>query len=652
MSKIIGIDLGTTNSVVAVMEASSPRVLANDEGKRTTPSVVAFTKGGERLVGQLAKRQATTNPENTIYSAKRFIGRNFSDMRTSLSSFPYKIVEKDKGCAFELKDGKVITPEEIASAVLGKLKTVAETYLGHPVSAAVVTVPAYFNNAQRQATKDAGRIAGLEVKRIINEPTAAALSYGLDKRQDGRIAVFDFGGGTFDISILEVSDKVTAVLASNGDTYLGGDDFDQKILDWMLAEFKKEHGIDLTLDKMAVQRLKETAETVKIELSKLEETQINLPFITADASGPKHLSLSLSRAKLESMCADLVDRAMEPCRQVLQDADLQVSDIDEVVLVGGTTHMPLVRRKVEEFFKRTPNQSVNPEEVVACGAAVQGGIISGSVKDLLLLDVTPLGLGIETLGGVCTKIIPRNTTVPVKKSQMFSTAADNQTSVSVHVLEGEREMASDNRTLGRFELMDIPAAPRGAPQIAVSFDIDVNGILNVSAKDQKTDKSQSIKIATRSGLSKEEVEHLVEEAKRHAADDAQKKEMAGMKNELEAVIYQSEGILNKHRAKMAKSDADALDKAILEAREALQKGEKEAVSKANESLVKLNQTLSSKLYHSAEGEEAKAQGGGGTPNGAFGGKKEGATTGSGVVDVDFKEENKKEQKPGSSSNAP
>ena len=531
MSKIIGIDLGTTNSVVAVMEGGEPVVITNSEGGRLTPSVVGFTKSGERLVGQVAKRQAVTNPENTVFSIKRFMGRKFSEVTEENKMVPYKVVAAPNGDARVEIAGKLYSPPEISAMILQKMKDAAEQHLGSKVEKAVITVPAYFNDSQRQATKDAGQIAGLEVLRIVNEPTAAALAYGLDKKKDETIAVYDFGGGTFDISVLEVGEGVVEVKATNGDTHLGGDNLDQRVIDWIVAEFKREQGIDLSKDKMALQRLKEAAERAKIELSTTMETEINLPFVTADASGPKHLNLRLSRAKLEQLTDDLVQRSMGPVRQALQDAGVSASQIDEVVLVGGMTRMPRIQQLVKEFFGKEPHKGVNPDEVVAVGAAIQAGVLAGDVKDVLLLDVTPLSLGIETLGGVMTRLIERNTTIPTRKSQVFSTAADNQTAVTIHVLQGEREMADGNKTLGRFELFGIPPAPRGIPQIEVSFDIDANGIVHVAAKDLGTGQEQSIRITAPSGLNKDEIDKLVKEAELHAEEDHRKKELAEARNQ-------------------------------------------------------------------------------------------------------------------------
>lgn len=600
MGKIIGIDLGTTNSCVAVMEGGEAKVLVNQEGGRTTPSVVAFTKDGDKLVGQVAKRQAVTNPENTISSAKRFIGRRYDEMGDELKLVPFKIIKRNNDdCVFEVR-GKEVTPEEISAAILGKLKKEAENYLGHEVTEAVITVPAYFNDNQRQATKDAGKIAGLDVKRIINEPTAAALAYGLDKNNDQKIVIYDFGGGTFDISILEVGDNVVEVKATNGDTHLGGDNFDQRILEWLVEEFKKDQGIDLTADKMALQRLKEAAEKAKIELSSASETEINLPFVTADASGPKHLNLKLTRAKFEQMVDDLVERSLEPARKAMKDAGMSTSDIDEVVLVGGTTRIPKIQEAVKALFGKEPNRSVNPDEVVAIGAAVQGGVLAGDVKDVLLLDVTPLSLGIETMGGVMTKLIERNTTIPTRKSQIFSTAADNQTSVDVHVIQGEREMSADNKALGRFELVGIPAAARGVPQIEVTFDIDANGIMNVSAKDLGSGKEQQIKITAKSGLSEEEINRMVTEAEAHADDDKAKREMVMARNNLDNLVYSTEKVLNEKSDAIKDLDRGPVDEAITESKAVLANAAAslEEVNSVLEKLTKVSHDVSSKLYES------------------------------------------------------
>jgi molecular chaperone DnaK len=601
MSKVIGIDLGTTNSVVAVLEGGEPTVIPNSEGGRTTPSVVAFTKEGERLVGQVAKRQAVTNPENTIFSIKRFMGRKFSEVSEENKMVPYKVVEAPNGDARVEVRGKMYSPPEISAMILQKLKQAAEDYLGEKVTKAVITVPAYFNDSQRQATKDGGKIAGLEVLRIVNEPTAAALAYGLDKKKDETIAVYDFGGGTFDISILEVGEGVVEVKATNGDTHLGGDNLDQRVIDWIVSEFKRDQGIDLSKDKMALQRLKEAAEKAKCELSTTLETEINLPFVTADASGPKHLSLKLTRAKLEQLVEDLLERSMAPVRQCLKDAGVEPKQIDEVVLVGGMTRMPKMQQIVRDFFGKDPHKGVNPDEVVAVGAAVQAGILAGDVKDVLLLDVTPLSLGVETLGGVTTKLIERNTTIPAKKTETFSTAADNQTSVEIHVLQGEREMAGDNRTLGKFHLVGIPSAPRGVPQVEVTFDIDANGILNVSAKDTATGKTQAITITSSSGLAKEEVEKMVKDSQAHAEEDKRKREVADLRNQTDNLAYSLEKLLKENREKLPEGDAKAAEEAIAGARKASEGEDAAALKSAAERLTNLSHKLAESLYKSTEG---------------------------------------------------
>ena len=598
MSKIIGIDLGTTNSCVAVLEGGEPTVITSPEGGRTTPSVVGFAKDGERLVGQAAKRQAVTNPENTIFSIKRFVGRTFDEVATEISEVPYKVEKKSSGACVVKAGDKEYTPPEISAMVLQKLKQQAEEYLGTKVTDAVITVPAYFNDSQRQATKDAGKIAGLNVKRIINEPTAASLAYGLDKKKDEKIAVFDLGGGTFDISILELGDGVFEVKSSNGDGHLGGDDFDQKVIDWIANEFEKSDGIDLRSDPMALQRLKEAAETAKKELSSSKQTDINLPFVTADASGPKHLNLTLSQAKFEELVSDLIERTIQPCVQAIEDAGVAKSEIDEVILVGGSTRIPKIQEKVKEIFGKEPNKSVNPDEVVALGAAIQGGVLSGDVDDILLLDVTPLSLGIETLGSVSTTLIERNTTIPTKKSQVFSTAADNQTTVEIHVLQGERQMASDNKTIGRFHLADIPPSPRGVPQIEVSFDIDANGILNVNAKDKATGKEQSIRIEASSGLSDSEIDKMVNDAKKHESQDKEKREKIDLVNQSEHLIYETEKNINEHADKLEESEKGDLNEKVEALKKAKENGTIDDIKSSMDALNASWSELASKLYDS------------------------------------------------------
>ncbi|RMG09648.1 MAG: molecular chaperone DnaK [Acidobacteria bacterium] len=607
MSKIIGIDLGTTNSVVAVMEGGEPVVIPNEEGGRTTPSVVAFTKDGNRLVGQAAKRQAVTNPENTLYSVKRFIGRRYDEVTEEIKQVPYKVTRAPNGdVRFEVQ-GKLYAPPEISAMVLQKLKKAAEDYLGQKVEKAVITVPAYFNDAQRQATKDAGRIAGLDVVRIINEPTAAALAYGLDKKKDETIAVFDFGGGTFDISILEVGEGVVEVKATNGDTHLGGDDIDDVLIKWIIDEFKRDQGIDLTTDKMALQRLKEAAEKAKMELSSTMETEINLPFITADASGPKHLLMKLTRAKFEQLAEPVLKRLIPPVEQALKDAGLTADKIDEVILVGGSTRIPKVQQMVREFFGKEPNKSVNPDEVVALGAAVQAGVLAGEKTDILLLDVTPLTLGIETLGGVMTPMIPRNTTIPTRKSEIFSTATDNQTSVEIHVLQGERPMAADNKTLGKFHLVGIPPAPRGVPQIEVTFDIDANGIVNVSARDLGTGREQKITITASSGLTKEEIERMVKEAEAHAQEDAKRREVIEARNRLDGLVYSVEKAFNENRSRLDSGAVSEIESALSEAKTALNSNEINTINNAYNRLQTASHKLAEVLYTQAGGSTTSEQ---------------------------------------------
>jgi molecular chaperone DnaK len=613
MAKVIGIDLGTTNSVVAVMEGGDSVVIPNQEGSRITPSVVAFTKEGEILVGQVAKRQAITNPENTVFSIKRFMGRRYDEVLQEIKLVPYKVVKAPNGDVRIDIRGKQYSPPEISAMILRKLKEAAEAYLGEKITQAVITVPAYFNDSQRQATKDAGKIAGLDVSRIINEPTAAALAYGLDKKKDEEIAVYDLGGGTFDISILDIGQGVFEVKATNGDTHLGGDDFDQRVIDWIAEEFKKENGIDLRRDRMALQRLKEGAEKAKIELSSTVQTEINLPFITADATGPKHLVLTLTRAKLESLVADLVERTVEPCQKAMKDAGVTAGDIDEVVLVGGQTRMPRVQQLVTQVFGKEPHKGVNPDEVVAIGAAVQAGVLAGDVKNVVLLDVTPLSLGVETQGGVMTVLIPRNTTIPTKKSEIFSTAADNQSAVDIHVVQGERPLARDNRTLGRFRLEGIPPAPRGVPQIEVTFDIDANGILNVSARDKATGKQQQITITASSGLSKEDVEKMVREAEANASEDARRREEIELRNQTDSLVYTSERSLSEHGANLSDSDRSAIEQALNEAKDALKGNDVERIRRAQDGLTRVAQTLADAAYRQsrsgpAPGPQASSQG--------------------------------------------
>ena len=630
MSKVIGIDLGTTNSCMAVMEGGQPTVIPNAEGGRTTPSIVAFTKNGERLVGSAAKRQAVTNPKNTIFSIKRFMGRKYDEVKGELDRIPYEVVRAPNGDAHVKVGDHTYSPPEISSMILQKMKADAEAFLGEPVTQAVITVPAYFNDSQRQATKDAGKIAGLEVLRIINEPTASSLAYGMDKKSDEKIAVYDLGGGTFDISVLEIGDGVFEVKATNGDTHLGGDDFDLRIMDWLVDEFKKENGIDISKDPMALQRLKEAAEKAKCELSSSQSTEINLPFLTADATGPKHLVVTLSRAKMEQLVGDLIDRSMKPVENCLRDANLPKSKIDEVILVGGMTRMPRVQQEVEKQLGKEPHKGVNPDEVVAIGAAIQGGVLKGEVKDVLLLDVTPLTLGIETLGQVMTPLIERNTTIPTRKSEIFSTAADNQSTVEIHVLQGERKMASDNKTIGKFHLDGIPPAPRGVPQIEVTFDLDANGILKVSAKDLGTGKEQKITITASSGLSKEEVERLVKDAEAHASEDSARREAVDAKNRAEALVYETEKFLKDNGEKIASDKKMKVENSIQALKDALKGSDADAIKKASEALTSDMQAVSADLYAQAKQQQPGAGAPPPPPPGGNGGKPDGD-----VMDADF-----------------
>jgi len=637
MGKIIGIDLGTTNSVVAIMEGGEPKIITNEEGARTTPSVVAFAKDGEILTGQIAKRQAITNPENTVYSIKRFMGRKYDEIPEEIRIVPYKVQKAANGDAEIIVNGKAYAPPEISAHILRKLKRAAESYLGETVSEAVITVPAYFNDSQRQATKDAGKIAGLDVKRIVNEPTAAAMAYGLEKKKDQTIAVFDFGGGTFDISVLDVGENVVEVVSTNGDTHLGGDNIDQKIMEYLIAEFKKDQGIDVSKDRMVLQRLREAAEKAKCELSTTMETEINLPFLTADASGPKHFNMKLTRAKFESLVMDLLERTLTPCKNALADGKKKASDIHEVVLVGGSTRIPKVQELVKNFFGREPHKGVNPDEAVAAGAAVQAGVLTGEVKDMLLLDVTPLSLGIETLGGVMTKLIERNTTIPTRKSQTFSTAADSQTSVEVHVLQGEREMAGGNRTLGRFHLDGIPPAPRGIPQVEVTFDIDANGIVHVSAKDMATHKEQKITITSSSGLEKNDIDRLVKEAHEHEADDKKMREEIELRNQADSLVYSTERMIKENKEKISPNTLKSAEEACEACKKAVESKDGDSIKKSMEALQQVTYKISEALYKTASPKEGDNNQQPGNNEGGDDAEKDKKKKDEKVVDAEFEE---------------